>query len=171
MFFCNLFVYGTLMDPETRADVLGRNAPYSEPDTLSGFRADEVIIEGLTYPALYADTSSMVHGAIVVIHEDELRVLDEYETDVYERRMVTLMSGKVAWTFIRKEQPEPKVDNEVDRRLYDVLRGLSRKEGVNVALPENYLPALSTIGLVDQDTITDLGRSVLSHLWTKFNSW
>lgn len=102
MTFYNLFVYGSLLDADTRERVIGRKMPYSEPDSLSGFKCEEITIDGEYYPALCREVNSSVHGAIVIIHENELRFLDEYETDAYRREMVVLMSGKEAWTFVKR---------------------------------------------------------------------
>jgi gamma-glutamylcyclotransferase (GGCT)/AIG2-like uncharacterized protein YtfP len=171
MIFCHLFVYGILLDPKRREEVIGRKMPYSEPDTLSGFAVDDVVIEGEHYPALVPRVSSMVHGSIVMIHEEELRILDEYETDAYKRDIVTLMSGKEAWVFVKRDIEPKEVVVDSGRILYEVLRQISRAEGTSNAPDAEYLNSLSTIGLIENGSITDVGKTVLSGLWKKYNYW
>jgi gamma-glutamylcyclotransferase (GGCT)/AIG2-like uncharacterized protein YtfP len=77
MMFVNLFVYGTLLSPETRETVFGRPVPYMDPDTISGFEIDVMSIADFSYPALVRNKTSMVHGGIVLIHENELRLLGQ----------------------------------------------------------------------------------------------
>lgn len=171
MIFCDLFVYGILLDPQKREEVLGRKMPYSTPDTLSGFKMDDVVIEGEHYPALVANPSAMVHGAIVVVHEDELRLLDEYETDAYRRDMVTLMSGKQAWAFVKRDIAPQEVVLDEGRTLYEILRQISRNETIVDVPSEEYMKSLSVLGLTDGISITETGKTVLSGLWKKYNYW
>jgi gamma-glutamylcyclotransferase (GGCT)/AIG2-like uncharacterized protein YtfP len=176
MIFVNLFVYGTLMDPDTRADVIGRSLPYMEPDSLCGFSVETVEIENTTYPALVPNGHNIVHGAIIILHEDELKSLDEYETDVYKRQMVRLMSGKEAWVFVKKEvhnfaSKEKLMEEKV---LYNVLRQVSRNESITAAPDDEYVKALEVIGIIDKGwdrKLTDLGNGIFKYLDDKLNPW
>ena len=142
MLFVNLFVYGTLLSPETREHVFGRPVPYMDPDTISGYEIDGLTIEKVSYPALIRNTSSMVHGGIVVIHEDELRLLDEYETESYCRTFVRLMSGKEAWVYAKKEEQSKDQPPMEEKVLYNVLRQISRRESTTAAPDRDYVKAL-----------------------------
>ncbi len=169
MLFVNLFVYGALTSPEAREQAFGRLVPYMSPDTLSGFKLDE----GLPYPALSRKVSSMVHGGIVVIHENELILLDEYETEVYGRIFVRLMSGKEAWVYAKKESPENSIPME-EKVLYNVLRQVARNESITAAPDRDYITALITIGMIKDGwdrELTALGRSTLDQLENKLHPW
>ena len=95
----DLFVHGPLTDADKRLEVFGRPVPYMAPDTASGYRDNS--IEGVEYPLLARDTE-MVHGGRVVIHVDELRLLEEYGLTSHAPREIILMSGKEAWAMLRK---------------------------------------------------------------------
>lgn len=175
MLFTNLFVYGTLLAPETREAVFGRPVPYIEPDTISGFEIEGLLIEDVSYPALIRSKSSMVHGGIVVIHEDELKLLDEYETDEYSRLYIRLMSGKQAWVYVKKSGPAQAAELTEEEVLYNVLCQISRGEHPAAAAPDDqYVSALSTIGIVKDGRdikLTTFGTSIMNHLRYKLNSY
>lgn len=104
MYFTNLFVYGTLVKPEVREDLLGRPHEYLQKDSVRGYSLDSVAIDGVVYPALVEDTmNSVVDGFVTVINESEFRVLDDYETDAYGRRFIELSSGRRAWAYVKKD--------------------------------------------------------------------
>ncbi len=60
-----LFFFGTLMDPEVRAIVMGRQMPDDavEPAVVQGFR--RVFVAGRHYPMLLAHASGWVDGTLV----------------------------------------------------------------------------------------------------------
>ncbi len=60
-----LFFFGTLMDPEVRAIVMGRQLPADavEPAVVQGFR--RVFVAGRHYPMLLAHASGWVDGTLV----------------------------------------------------------------------------------------------------------
>ena len=98
MNFTLLFVHGKLVDPITRAEVLGRSHDYLSADRVEGFTADS---DSLEFPALVRDHSSFTDGYVTVIHEDELSILNEYEMPRHEKRELLLASGKRAWAYVR----------------------------------------------------------------------
>jgi len=99
--FVELFVHGPLTDADKRYEVFGRPVPYMAPDTASGFREDSPV-DGVDYPLLVTEPSSMVHGGTVIIHQDELRLLEEYGLRSHLPREVVLMSSKRAWAMLRR---------------------------------------------------------------------
>lgn len=174
MVFVNLFVYGTLLDKKTREHVFGRPIPYMEPDTISGYEIDDLIIEEVSYPALVRNASSMVHGGIVVIHEGELRLLDEYETESYCRLFVRLMSGKEAWVYAKREEHMKNIESMEEKVLYNVLRQISRRESTTAAPDRDYVKALITIGMVRDGwdmELSELGASIMNKLEDKLYPW
>jgi len=100
-----LFVYGTLREPEVQKDVIGRIIE-GVPDSLEGYIKDKIQIEGETYPILVYDPHSEepIDGLVLSITSEELEKIDEYETKAYQREKVTLKSGKKVWVYKSKIQ-------------------------------------------------------------------
>lgn len=94
----NLFTYGTLRDPLVQQMLLGRLTP-GTPDTLDGYGKCEITLESNTYPIIHQQPGRMVNGLVIAVTADELKTLDEYETDAYQRVRVTLRSGIEAWVY------------------------------------------------------------------------
>jgi len=96
-----LFVYGTLIDDETRKNILKRSV-LGTPATLDGYNLEEIIIENESYPAAEKRSGCLIKGLLIEITPEELERLDIYETDAYKRREVELTNGKKAWVYINK---------------------------------------------------------------------
>ncbi len=97
----NLFVYGTLMEPDVLKKVIGRTAK-GFPDILQGYKKSVVRIGNGAYPVIFHGSGSHVKGLIISVTPQELELIDEYETGVYKRKKVNcLESGKNAWVYIR----------------------------------------------------------------------
>lgn len=93
-----LFVYGTLRCPDCLQSILGRTASLT-PDLLQGFRRDKLRLGKARYPVVYPDPGAMVEGFRIEVDDHELTLLDEYETDAYQRERVRLESGLEAWVY------------------------------------------------------------------------
>jgi len=96
-----LFVYGTLIDDETRKNILKRSV-LGTPAMLDGYNLEEIIIENESYPAAEKRSGCLIKGLLIEITPEELERLDIYETDAYKRREVELTNGKKAWVYINK---------------------------------------------------------------------
>ncbi len=82
----NLFVYGTLMWEETQRALLGRS-----PETMDALLYDykRLKVRGESYPGIRKSPGSSVRGKLLLrLTEEELRVLDQYEGEEYERTEV-----------------------------------------------------------------------------------
>jgi gamma-glutamylcyclotransferase (GGCT)/AIG2-like uncharacterized protein YtfP len=107
-----IFFYGTLMDAEIRAAVLGdldRDRPV-EAATLAGYR--RVILRGRRYPAIVAERSSSVEGCLSRdLDQRAVDKLDAFETEEYDRLRctVSLADGKTveAWTYVAGRLANP----------------------------------------------------------------
>ena len=97
----NLFVYGTLLEPEVLKAVIGRVANGVE-DKLKGYKKSQMEIDGEPYPILVAAEDEVVAGKVLHLTLEELAELDEYESEVYIRRQVVLESRIRAWVYIPK---------------------------------------------------------------------
>ena len=94
-----LFSYGTLRDPATQQQVLGRSLGTGSPDTLRGYRL--ATLKGIhqLYTILQPQAGSTVAGLLFDVNKDDLVRLDDYEGDAYQRISVTLMSKTRAWVY------------------------------------------------------------------------
>ncbi len=98
----SVFAYGTLKDGKIRKYLLSRNVP-AKKDSLSGFRIDQISLDGICYPVAIRDpfNKKVIHGVFFKVNEREIKLLDEYESDAYKRIQVILNSGKEAWLYIK----------------------------------------------------------------------
>lgn len=98
-----IFVYGTLMDPEVRENLL-RKKVKTIPDSLKGFKLS-YIYDGETKYKILEPTNdpydNIISGEVFEVDENDLKVLDEYETELYKRIQAKLLSGKIAWVYIK----------------------------------------------------------------------
>jgi gamma-glutamylcyclotransferase (GGCT)/AIG2-like uncharacterized protein YtfP len=107
----NLFVYGSLRQPEVQWALFGREIK-AGPDTLSGFALAMVTIED---PDVVAKSGSAQHlildrtdnpadrvdGQVLRLSAAELAAADAYETGDYARFAVPLESGIEAFVYAR----------------------------------------------------------------------
>ncbi len=99
----NIFVYGTLILPAVQQQVLQRVVDM-QPDTLSGYAQKLVRINGVDYPAAEPHATSKIKGKLFQdITKSELVLLDNYETSAYQRKLVKLGSGCLAWVYCRAD--------------------------------------------------------------------
>lgn len=105
-FVDRLFVYGTLMTGEVRADLLGRATK-----VVSATTSGRLYHLRYGYPALIDVDDGEVEGELVVVPdlEDRLVELDDYEGELYRRvvRAVRTAEGITqAWCFVVDERAE-----------------------------------------------------------------
>ena len=93
-----LFVYGTLTEPETQQKVLGKTIQ-GMPDVLEGYANSIIIIHDHSYPDIAKAPLDSVDGLVITVTSRELELIDNYETDWYKRIEVVLKSGKQAWVY------------------------------------------------------------------------
>lgn len=94
-----LFIYGTLQDSEVQLEVLGRTCEgkYALLDNYILMR--DWNVEGTAYPRLWPHSAGCVIGQIIEVTQDELKILDEYETDAYTRETVYLKNDGLIQTY------------------------------------------------------------------------
>jgi gamma-glutamylcyclotransferase (GGCT)/AIG2-like uncharacterized protein YtfP len=93
-----LFVYGTLKEPRVQKKVLGRTVP-GELNTLADYKKCSIQLGRRIYPAIRSEVGSSVEGLVIAVTPAELKQIDRYETDAYQRKKVTLTSGRQAWVY------------------------------------------------------------------------
>ena len=81
----DVFVYGTLQDPEVLGALLDDPPPLT-PVTITGWRVAPV--RGRVYPGLVRDPGASASGHHLRVTADALEVLDRFEGPAYDRRPV-----------------------------------------------------------------------------------
>jgi len=102
----NLFVYGTLMEPRVMAAVAGR-APAPIPAIVHDHA--RYTVAGEVYPGMTPEAGAQVVGILYLdLDHEELRRLDRFEGDFYQRSKVqveTQDSQRLpAFTYLVKPQ-------------------------------------------------------------------
>lgn len=104
----NLFFFGTLMDPEVRALVMGRDVhpEQVEPAIAQGFR--RVFIAGRHYPMLLAHASGWVEGTLVTgVDAVSLHRLQVYEGWEYTLQPIQVQaSGRKVMAHVFMSRPK-----------------------------------------------------------------
>ncbi|WP_422082242.1 gamma-glutamylcyclotransferase family protein [Ulvibacterium sp.] len=97
-----LFTYGTLQDDEIQLNLFKRKLK-GDKETLEGFLLFQNKVYG-RYPTVHKtnDSMDMVEGMVYKITSLELKKVDVYEGDGYERHKVVLASGKTAWAYMER---------------------------------------------------------------------
>ncbi len=95
-----LFTYGTLKDPETQMQLLGRTLGEGVADTLRGYRLAKLTGIHYVYTIIQPWAGGTVDGLVFDIGEDELTQLDEYEGDAYQRVSARTVSKTRAWVYV-----------------------------------------------------------------------
>ncbi len=97
-----VFAYGTLKSSKTRKALLNREVP-AVKDILAGFVLDKIFLDGVKYPVAVRDpfNRNPIHGEVFKVNSAEMNIIDNYESDAYQRIKVRLVSGKLAWLYIR----------------------------------------------------------------------
>jgi len=100
-----LFVYGTLLDPDLRADVVGRPVA-GVPAILRGWRRHAA--RGRPYPMILPDADGAVTGLILDLDPAAAARIHGYEGGEYLRRAVTaerLADGRPVSCFVYAVRP------------------------------------------------------------------
>lgn len=106
-----LFSYGTLQQEQVQLTTFGRRLE-GQDDQLSGYCLEQLPISdaqvvetsGAAVHPIARQTGvadQIVTGTVFEITEDELAHADRYEVQAYQRIEVTLMSGRIAWAYVK----------------------------------------------------------------------
>ena len=110
----SLFTYGTLRLEEVQLATFGRKLEGS-PDVLVGYRVVMIRIQDEDFVVksgsaehrniqFTGNASDFVEGMVFSVTREELERSDAYEPDGYERVLVQLKSGIIAWVYFNKHQ-------------------------------------------------------------------
>jgi gamma-glutamylcyclotransferase (GGCT)/AIG2-like uncharacterized protein YtfP len=99
---CYVFAYGTLRNANVRKEVLGY-APPASPGEVSGFGLEKIKLDTEEYPILVENSGSKatIPGSFFVVDEEDLPLLDAYETNAYKRKETKLTNGIKSWVYCR----------------------------------------------------------------------
>lgn len=109
-----LFVYGTLLAPELRHALLGR--PFrTAPAELSGYACFGV--RQAPYPAITPVAGASTRGELIGdLSASDLDILDDYESSMYRRHLVTVRDGAGngvnAFTYVIDESAAHRLSDE-----------------------------------------------------------
>ncbi|MEQ1921352.1 MAG: gamma-glutamylcyclotransferase family protein [Pyrinomonadaceae bacterium] len=104
-----LFSYGTLQKAEVQLKLFGRLLNGSA-DSLEGFKTSEVEITDAAFLSkgeqsiqltIVASGGDQIDGTVFEVSSDELTHAEKYEPAEYSRVVVTLISGKRAWLYLK----------------------------------------------------------------------
>ena len=93
-----IFTYGTLLNKNMRFILLGKDVPV-EDDVLKGYSKEPHTVFKI-YPTIKQMKGSSVKGIVFNVDENDLKILDRYESDLYKKIEVNLVSGKKALVYI-----------------------------------------------------------------------
>jgi gamma-glutamylcyclotransferase (GGCT)/AIG2-like uncharacterized protein YtfP len=119
-----LFCYGTLQYPEIMQQVSG-NHYAGVPVVLENYGC--YTVRGEVYPGIVPETGMQTHGMLYNgLGEAQLRRIDEFESDFYQRRRVVVSDADErplqAWTYVvNPDARERLTDESWDRHLFEIL--------------------------------------------------
>lgn len=97
-----IFCYGTLQEPKVQLELIGRIVD-GGITYLSGYVVVRDYVDptdGIAYPRLMAMPDGCVYGRVLEFTDDEVKVLDAYETEMYRREVMELASGVSAEVYL-----------------------------------------------------------------------
>lgn len=96
-----LFFYGTLQIPSVQIELLGREFNSLGIKTIDGYVAvRDYFVEDGFYPRLIPMDRGVVYGNVYQMSDDEIAVLNEYETDAYELRKMTTTDRMSVYVYM-----------------------------------------------------------------------
>lgn len=98
-----LFSYGTLIDKEVQLKEFGQEF-IVEPHlvAVNGYSIEKIEIEGEFYYCAVEKKDSTILGQIVLIPEDSMDLVDEYEGEDYKRVSITTLSDVECLMYIKR---------------------------------------------------------------------
>ncbi len=94
-----LFVYGNLKDKNIQKEVLGRIVEDSKIGVLGGYNLIEIKIDNKVNHSIIPNKNFSVVGLVLLVTNEELKLLDKYEDENYKREKVVLVGGKEVWVY------------------------------------------------------------------------
>ena len=90
----NMFFYGTLQMPSVQVELLGREFTSLGVHKIEGFIVlCDYFVEDGYYPRLVQMDKGVVYGNVYQMSDDDIAILNGYETDAYDLRELTTTDG------------------------------------------------------------------------------
>jgi gamma-glutamylcyclotransferase (GGCT)/AIG2-like uncharacterized protein YtfP len=103
-----LFCYGTLQQPKTQLELIGREL-IGHISSLDGYIILRDYIDpedGIPYPRIVEHKFGCVFGTVLEFTEDEIKIIDKYETDMYCRTTITTNCGELVEIYLPSYKQE-----------------------------------------------------------------
>ena len=97
-----IFCYGTLQEAHVQLELIGRVVT-GELTSISGFVVLRDYVDpsdGIAYPRLIAMENGCVYGRVLEFTNDEVLLLDAYETEMYTLEDITTITGEKVKTYM-----------------------------------------------------------------------
>ena len=98
-----LFAYGSLKSSKVQRRLLGREIE-GMPDLLPNYRRTTFTIEQSSYYVAVPSKGESLEGIILEVSEEEIAILDNYESVEYKRVKKKLASGAKAWVYVQAKE-------------------------------------------------------------------
>ena len=101
-----LFVYGTLQEKSIQLELTNRFQE-GELDSIGGFKVlRDYFVDDDYYPRLVEQKDGLVYGKVLEFSDDELIILDEYESEMYTRQFMETNKGDVVEVYMPVLNPQ-----------------------------------------------------------------
>ena len=100
-----IFCYGTLQEPSVQVSLIGR-AVEGQIDSIENFIVVRDYVDpddDIAYPRIVPYENGCVYGRVLSFSPEEVVVLDEYETEMYNREYITTKGGEVVQVYMPNE--------------------------------------------------------------------
>ena len=94
-----LFIYGTLKDKNVQKEILRRIIEDAKIGVIGGYNLIEVKIDNKVNHSIIPNKNFSVVGLVLLVTNEELKLLDKYEDENYKREKVVLVGGKEVWVY------------------------------------------------------------------------
>jgi gamma-glutamylcyclotransferase (GGCT)/AIG2-like uncharacterized protein YtfP len=97
-----IFCYGTLQEASVQLELIGRivDGALTSIEGYIVLRDYIDVDDGIAYPRIVEHPNGCVYGRILEFTDEEVIILNEYETEMYYLTEVTTKSNDVALTYM-----------------------------------------------------------------------
>jgi gamma-glutamylcyclotransferase (GGCT)/AIG2-like uncharacterized protein YtfP len=97
-----IFCYGTLQEPRVQLDLINRVVT-GDLTYINGYVVLRDYVDpsdGIAYPRVVPKEHGCVYGRVLEFTDAEVKILDEYETDMYTLEDITTINGEVVKIYM-----------------------------------------------------------------------
>jgi len=97
-----IFCYGTLQQPHTQLELIGRELS-GDITSIDGYVIVRDYVDpedGISYPRIVQHNFGCVFGTILEFTDEEVEILDRYETEMYTRKEITTSDGSLVEVYL-----------------------------------------------------------------------